>query len=264
MTIGVTEFSMAVTRSPADSAVNGLRAVDQGQPDIIQMRNDHTDYCAALASTGAKIINLPPLDEFPDAQFVEDTALCLPEGVIFMAPGAESRRGEVACMQKDIAHLFGEVHHIDPPAFIEGGDILVTGREILVGLSDRTNPAGISALGAIVSRWGYQLREVKTPPGVLHFKTDCALLDDHVVLATSRLASSGCFDGYDVILTAEGEEAAANCIRFNDLVIMPAGFAATEARIKAAGFDLRTVNNSECAKIDGGMSCLSLRFNTPA
>lgn len=255
---------MAVTRMPADSAVNGLRAVDQGQPDIIQMRNDHTDYCAALASTGAKIINLPPLDEFPDAQFVEDTALCLPEGVIFMAPGAESRRGEVACMQKDIAHLFGEVHHIDPPAFIEGGDILVTGREILVGLSDRTNPAGISALGAIVSRWGYQLREVKTPPGVLHFKTDCALLDDHVVLATSRLASSGCFDGYDVILTAEGEEAAANCIRFNDLVIMPAGFAATEARIKAAGFDLRTVNNSECAKIDGGMSCLSLRFNTPA
>jgi dimethylargininase len=264
MTIGVTEFSMAVTRSPADSAVNGLRAVDRGQPDIIQMRNDHTDYCAALASTGAKIINLPPLDEFPDAQFVEDTALCLPEGVIFMAPGAESRRGEVACMQKDIAHLFGEVHHIDPPAFIEGGDILVTGREILVGLSDRTNPAGISALGAIVSRWGYQLREVKTPPGVLHFKTDCALLDDHVVLATSRLASSGCFDDYGVILTAEGEEAAANCIRFNDLVIMPAGFAATEARIKAAGFDLRTVNNSECAKIDGGMSCLSLRFNTPA
>jgi dimethylargininase len=264
MTIGVTEFSMAVTRSPADSAVNGLRAVDRGQPDIIQMRNDHTDYCAALASTGAKIINLPPLDEFPDAQFVEDTALCLPEGVIFMAPGAESRRGEVACMQKDIAHLFGEVHHIDPPAFIEGGDILVTGREILVGLSDRTNPAGISALGAIVSRWGYQLREVKTPPGVLHFKTDCALLDDHVVLATSRLASSGCFDDYGVILTAEGEEAAANCIRFNDLVIMPAGFAATEARIKAAGFDLRTVNNSECAKIDGGMSCLSLRFNMSA
>jgi dimethylargininase len=264
MTIGVTEFSMAVTRTPADSAVNGLRAVDLGRPDITRMRDDHADYCAALAGTGAEIITLPPLDEFPDAQFVEDTALCLPEGVIFMAPGAEPRRGEVACMQQEIAHLFGEVHHIHPPAFIEGGDILVTGREILVGLSDRTNSAGIAALGAIVSPWGYHLREVKTPPGVLHFKTDCALLDNQVVLATSRLASSGCFDGYDVILTAEGEDAAANCIRFNDLVIMPAGFAATQARIKAAGFNLRTVNNSECAKIDGGMSCLSLRFNRPA
>ena len=112
----------------------------------------------------------------------------------------------------------------------------------------------------IAANWGYHVRTVNTPPGVLHFKTDCSLLDDGVVLSTQRLASSGCFSAYDVILTCAGEEAAANAIRFNDLVIMPAGFPTTRARLEAAGYDVRSVNNSECSKIDGGMSCLSLRL----
>lgn len=221
---------------------------------------DHADYCAALSATGAKILTLSPLDDFPDAQFVEDTALCLAEGVIFMSPGAPSRRGEVAAMQAEIGHLFAEIHHIDLPAMIEGGDILVTAREILVGLSDRTNDAGIAALQEIVAHWGYVVRRVDTPADVLHFKTDCSLLDDNVILTTRRLAASGCFDGYDLIYTADGEAAAANTIRFNDLVIMPAGFPETERRLVAAGYKVRCINNSECEKIDGGMSCLSLRL----
>ena len=100
-----------------------------------------------------------------------------------------------------------------------------------------------------------------TPPGVLHFKTDCSLLDGQTILSTQRLAASGCFDGYRVIHTAEGEEACANTIRFNDLVIMPAGFAKTRAVLIDAGFNVQEVGNSECAKLDGGMSCLSLRFS---
>ena len=99
MRAGITEFSTAITRRPATSAVDGLRADDQGAPDIAKMRNDHDDYCAALASTGASLIILPELTAFPDAQFVEDTALCLPEGVVFMSPGAPSRVGEVAAME---------------------------------------------------------------------------------------------------------------------------------------------------------------------
>jgi dimethylargininase len=108
------------------------------------------------------------------------------------------------------------------------------------------------------------VREVITPPGVLHFKTDCSLLDAETVLATDRLAASGCFDGYRVIPVAEGEEAAANTIRFNDPVLMPAGFPRTAERLAAAGYDLRQIGNSECAKLDGGMSCLSLRFTPRA
>jgi dimethylargininase len=107
------------------------------------------------------------------------------------------------------------------------------------------------------------VREVFTPPGVLHFKTDCSLLDAETILSTKRLAESGCFAGYKVIHVAEGEEACANTIRFNDLVIMPAGFAKTRATLEQAGYNVREIGNSECAKLDGGMSCLSLRF-TPA
>jgi dimethylargininase len=107
------------------------------------------------------------------------------------------------------------------------------------------------------------VREVHTPPGVLHFKTDCSLLDAETILSTDRLAASGCFASYKVIPVAEGEEAAANTIRFNDLVLMPAGFPKTAERIAKAGFEVREIGNSECAKLDGGMSCLSLRF-TPS
>jgi len=137
---------------------------------------------------------------------------------------------------------------------------LTTSREILVGRSVRTDSAGIAELAAIVKHWDYRLREVVTPPGVLHFKTDCSLLDAETILATRRLDASGCFEGYRVIHTADGEEAAANSIRYNDLLVMPAGFPQTHERLLQAGYEVREINNSECAKLDGGMSCLSLRF----
>lgn len=256
-------FSHAITRRPSASIARGLRAIDTGAPDLALMQAHHAAYVAALRSTGAQVIELPPLDDLPDAVFVEDTALCLPQGAILMHPGAPSRVAEVAHMAPHLAALFTEVHHIDAPATIEGGDILVTGREILVGTSARTNAAGIAALAAITDRWGHRLRQVDTPPGVLHFKTDCALLDADTILSTERLAASGCFAGYHVLHTAPGEEAAANVIRFNDLVLMPAGFPATRDRLIAAGYSVTEIPNSECAKLDGGMSCLSLRF-TPA
>ncbi len=134
-------------------------------------------------------------------------------------------------------------------------------REILVGTSARTNAQGIAELGRLVDRWGYKVRKVETPEGVLHFKTDCSLLDAETILATRRLAVSGCFDGYRVIHVADGEEAVANTIRFNNLVLMPAGFPATRDMLVDAGYDLREIGNSEAAKLDGGMSCLSLRFS---
>lgn len=256
-------FTHAITRRPSASITNGLRAVDTGTPDLATMQAHHAAYIAALRSTGATVVELPPLDAYPDSVFVEDTALCLPQGAIVMRPGAPTRLGEAAEMAPHLQALYSTVEWIKGPGTIEGGDILVTGREILVGQSARTDAAGIEELRAIVTRWGHALREVHTPPGVLHFKTDCSLLDADTVLSTERLSSSGCFDGYTVIHTAEGEDAAANTIRFNDIVLMPAGFPATRARIEAAGYKVVEIGNSECAKLDGGMSCLSLRF-TPS
>ena len=251
-------FTRATTRAPAKSVVDGLRAVDSGTPNYLQMQKDHIQYVNALQEAGLVVTKLPALQEFPDAQFVEDTALCLPQGAILMRPGAPSRLGEVSAMRPNLK-THSEVFEIKS-GHIEGGDILTTNTEILIGLSDRTNMAGYEELQNLVKNWGYALRIVQTPPGVLHFKTDCSLLDGETILSTKRLDDSGCFEGYNVIHTADGEDAAANAIRVNGLVLMAAGFPDTAEKLRVAGYDIREINNSECAKIDGGMSCLSLRF----
>ncbi|SLN50428.1 N(G),N(G)-dimethylarginine dimethylaminohydrolase [Roseovarius litorisediminis] len=254
------EFSRAVTRRPSASIINGLRAEDIGTPDLDQMLADHAHYVATLKETGAEVIELPPLEAYPDAVFVEDTALCLPQGAVMMRPGAPSRMGEVAEMEPALRAVYEDIRQISGPGHIEGGDILVTGREVLVGRSDRTDAAGVAELAGILADWGHSLREVFTPPGVLHFKTDCSLLDADTILSTKRLEASGCFEGYNVLHVADGEEAAANSIRFNQYVICPAGFPRTAEMLSNAGYDVVQINNSECSKLDGGMSCLSLRF----
>ena len=260
MTNSTFEFSHAITRRPSTSIIDGLRAEDIGIPDLDQMLMDHAHYVATLKQTGAKVVELPPLEAYPDAVFVEDTALCLPQGAIMMRPGAPSRMGEVSEMEPALRAVYDEVRHINGPGHIEGGDILVTGREILVGRSDRTDAEGVTELSTVVGEWGHSLREVFTPPGVLHFKTDCSLLDVETILSTKRLDASGCFKGYRILHVAEGEEAAANCIRFNQFVLCPSGFPRTTEMLDKAGFSVVEINNTECAKLDGGMSCLSLRF----
>ncbi|MCB2095395.1 MAG: dimethylarginine dimethylaminohydrolase [Rhodobacteraceae bacterium] len=255
------EFTRAITRRPGRSVTAGLRAEDTGTPDLALMLAHHADYVATLKETGAEVTELDPLEDFPDAVFIEDTALCLPEGAILMRPGAPSRIGEVAHVAPALRRFYGNIREITGPGHIEGGDILTTAREVLVGRSARTDAAGVAELKAILDSWGHALREVETPPGVLHFKTDCSLLDGDTVLSTRRLDASGCFRGYRVIHTAEGEEAAANAIRFNQFVLMPAGFPGTAETLRKAGYEVREIGNSECARLDGGMSCLSLRFS---
>jgi dimethylargininase len=178
-----------------------------------------------------------------------------------MRPGAASRMGEVAQMRPALAGLFEDLRDITGPGHIEGGDILFTGREVLVGRSARTDTEGVAELRAILDEWGHSLREVQTPPGVLHFKTDCSLLDPETVLSTRLLDASGCFEGYRVLYLPEGEEAAANAIRFNDVVLVADGFPRTAEMLAREGYDLRVIDNTDCALLDGGMSCLSLRIN---
>ena len=180
-------FTHAICRGPAESVVQGLRAVDIGAPDLALFRQHHDDYVAALRSTGAEVRVLDPLEAFPDSVFVEDSALCLPEGAIAMRPGAPSRLGEAAAMAPELARFYGEIRHIQGPGFIEGGDVLVTEREILVGKSARTDTEGVAELTRLTADWGYKVRELQTPPGVLHFKTDCSLLDEETILSTPRL-----------------------------------------------------------------------------
>jgi dimethylargininase len=254
------QFTRAITRKPSTTVIAGLRAADIGTPDLDQMLLDHAHYIATLRETGAEVIELDALEAYPDSTFVEDDALCLPCCAILMRPGAPSRMGEVAEMAPHIRALYEHVFEISGPGFIEGGDILTTSREILIGKSARTDAAGVAELRTIVEPRGYSVREVQTPADVLHFKTDCSLLDGNTILSTKRLDASGCFEGYRVLHVANGEEASANTIRFNEFVLMAAGFPKTAQMLRDNGYTVREINNTECAKIDGGMSCLSLRF----
>lgn len=256
-------FTHAITRRPPFSAVHGLRAEDVGNPDIDVLLRHHDAYVLALRQAGVEVSVLDALEEFPDSLFVEDTALCLQEGAVVLRPGAPTRFGESMAMAPHLGDVYSEVRQLTGPGFIEGGDILTTETEILVGRSDRTNAEGIAELRDAVADWGYTVREVETPPGVLHFKSDCSLLDGSTILSTPRLSASGCFVGYSVVDVAEGEEPAANSIRVNDVVFMPVGFPLTTERVRNAGFVVIELDNSECQKIDGGLSCLSLRF-TPS
>lgn len=253
-------FTHAITRRPAPCVVDGLQAADTGTPDLETFLAHHADYITALRSTGATVVELDPLANFPDACFVEDTALCLPQGAVLMRPGAPTRLGEVAEMKSALEAVYTHVHQITE-GHIEGGDILVTEREILIGLSARTDVIGVESLKRITAPWSHKLRMVHTPAGVLHFKTDCSLLDAETILSTKLLDASGCFEGYRVIHVEDGEEACANAIRFNDLVLMPAGFPRTADKLDKAGYNVVEIGNSEAAKIDGGLSCLSLRLS---
>lgn len=256
-------FTNALCRRPARSVAQGLRAFDMGAPDPDLFDAEHAVYIDALRRAGAMVTVLEPLEAFPDSCFIEDPALCLKGVAIVLRPGAPSRLGEAAALKPVLEGLFPEVWDLPGAGFVDGGDILCSDHEVMVGLSARTDRAGVNALRPLVADLGYTLRIVDTPPDILHFKTDSSLLDAETVLATPRLAATGCFKGYRVIETAEGEGAAANAIRFNDRVFLSAGHPRTAERLDKAGFAVVELPMSQAALLDGGLSCLSLRYSLP-
>jgi dimethylargininase len=254
-------FSDAIVRRPGRSVGMGIRAVDQGTPDFGRFRDEHDEYVKALRKAGLTVTVLDALETFPDAVFIEDAALCLPEGVVELRPGAPSRTGEAALLAGTLAGLGYEVVHCGTKGFIEGGDILMTDSETLVGLSQRTNRSGFEWLRSILRDWGYPVRAVRTPERVLHFKSDCCVLDSQTILATERLSGAECFASFRVLPVPAGEEAAANCVRINDTILMPAGFPATAELLAREGYAVETVAVSQSSLLDGGLSCMSLRWN---
>lgn len=254
-------FTHAVVRAPCESMVNGLRAVDRGLPDPGLFRAQHEAYVGTLQGLGLEVTVLPALENYPDSVFIEDTALCLPEGAVILRPGAVTRRGEAGETAAALAAIgFGQVE-IGDGGTVDGGDILVTGNAILVGLSARTNRAGFESLRKILNGWGYNVRAVRTPAGVLHFKSDCNALDDETLLCTSRLAEDLQLREFRILTVPAGEEAAANSIRVNDKVLVPEGFPGTAEMLTNYGFDVKLLPVSQPALLDGGLSCMSLRIN---
>lgn len=254
-------FTHALCREPARSVVDGLRLENMGNPDYELMCRQHEIYIQALIEAGVTVNILPARDEFPDSVFVEDAALVLDGAAILMQPGAVSRAGEPIELLEDGRSFFKDIIQQDLGGPIDGGDILCFDDVVLVGMSARTSEQGADSLARIVADFGYELRKARTPETILHFKSHCSLLDERTAIATSELARSGCFDGFDVVIVPEDEPQGSNVIRVNDKIILSAEAPKTVAMLRAQGFDVLPVPTTEVAKIDGAVSCCSLRYS---
>lgn len=253
-------FTKAITRRPSQSVVDGLRDGTGADPDAAVFADQHAAYVSALKNLGAAVVELPELEDFPDSVFVEDTCICLQNTAIVLRPGAPSRFDEATHIKPVLERQFENVIEISGDGFIDGGDVLLTDTDAFIGLSARTNQTGFDALASILKKSDFNPVQVNTPPDILHFKTECGLLDSNTIFATAKMASLGCFADYNVIVVPEGEEAAANAVRYADAVLLSAGYPMSEELLRANGYNVVVLNTSEAAKVDGGLSCMSLRF----
>jgi dimethylargininase len=257
----VFDFDSAIVRAPAATVIDGLRAQDHGNPSYDGVLAEHHAYVAALAAAGVAVTRLDPLPGFPDSLFVEDPALVFTEGAILLKPGAESRAGEAQAIAPILRQRFAQLLEVGD-GHVDGGDVLTLPDRVLIGLSARTDRAGAQALIACLNQLGRRGEIVETPADVLHFKSDCSLLDEATVLCTARLAASGVFQNLRQILVPAGEEGAANALRVNETVLAGAGYPGTIARLQEHGFAVTPLQTAEIAKIDAGLSCMSLRWHS--
>jgi len=256
----VYRFDSAMVREPSHSVIRGLRARDRGAPTYEGVKAEHADYVAALRTAGLEVTVLPPLEAFPDSLFIEDPALVFTEGAIVLRPGAPTRTGEAAALEPVLHTQFSTVLQLPPGGFADGGDVLVTPKRVFIGRSARTDAAGARALADCLRKLGRASHIIPTPEGVLHFKTDCSLLDDETVLSTARLAHAGIFEEFKQLRVPPGEEAAANALRVNDVVMVGAQYPRTLDMLDQAGFAVVPLHTTEIGKIDAGLSCMSLRW----
>ena len=253
------DFTQAIMRRPGTSVVKGLRAGGGADPSFDGVLREHSAYAAALAAAGLGVTMLGPLEDYPDAIFVEDPALVFPEAAILLNPGAPSRAGEGAYLRPALAAQFGQVLELGE-GHADGGDVLVLPGRILIGLSARTDRTGAEALAGLLEGLGRRAEVAETPRGVLHQKTASSLIDEETVLASPALAATGVFAGLRVLEVPTGEEAGANVLRINDVLIVGAGYPRLHDLLDGHGARLVPLENTEIAKIDAGFTCMSLRW----
>lgn len=253
-------FTHAILRTPAPSAVHGIRADGGPDPDFAALVAEHDAYAATLRALGLDLTILPPLDAFPDALFVEDVALTFAEGAILLRPGAATRAGEVDHIREALSAHHERVLEL-ATGHVDGGDVLrLAADRVVIGLSARTNRAGAEQLAGLLGTLGHTAEIADTPPGVLHFKTGCGLIDAETIFAVPALADCPQFAGLEVVVTPPGEEEAANLLRINDTILVGDRWTATHALLDARGHTIRPLPTIEIARIDAGLSCMSLRW----
>jgi dimethylargininase len=255
-------FTHAITRAPASNFAHGLTTVDLGAPDYERALVQYAAYCAALEMCGLTLTRLQPDERYPDSTFVEDTAVLTSRVAILSRPGAPSREEEVAAMASTIASFCSDVRKIEAPGTLDGGDVCETGEHFFIGISRRTNKSGARQLGAILTKFGYtfDLIDIRTLNTILHLKSGIASLAERRLVVIDELADRSEFHDFELIRIPTREAYSANCVQVNNRVLVATGFPKTEAHLRGLGYDTLLLEMSEFEKMDGGLSCLSLRF----
>lgn len=255
-------FSKAIVCPPAPTFAQGLTTVDLGAPRYEEALAQHAAYCQALEACGLHLFPLPADERYPDSTFVEDAAIITPHGAILTRPGAASRQGEVARIEAALRPHFPTLARIEAPGTLDGGDICEAGDCVFIGLSERTNEAGAEQLAAWLGAQGYQSQciDIRGQSQLLHLKSGLSYLGDGWLVVDPLLAGHPALAGYQMLRTSPEERYAANCVRVNERVLVAAGYPHLTAALRERGFDPLPLPMSEFQKMDGGLSCLSLRF----
>lgn len=251
-------FTHAIVRTPGENFAAGITTSDLGAPDYEQMVRQHEAYIRTLESLGLRVERLDPLPDHPDAHFVEDVAIVTPDVAVVTNPGAPERNGEKLSIEPVLAH-YRSVARIEPPGTLDGGDVLAVGRHWFIGISGRTNRDGCAQLGRILERHGNTWTPIVVEDG-LHLKSAVNHLGGRTLLVTWSLAGHDAFVDYERIVVDDVDAYAANTLWVNDHLITPSGFPRTRAKLEATGLRILELDMSEAQKMDGGLTCLSLRF----
>lgn len=224
--------------------------------DMNVARTQHDAYVHALRELGCQVVELPEESDLPDSVFVEDTAFILPEVAVITRPGADSRKPEVESIIPALSP-YRPLLRVNEPASVDGGDVLVIGKKIFIGLSTRSNQEAVSQLNVLLAPYGYTVRGVEMTD-CLHLKTAVTRVDDTTLLINPNWVDSSNFHGFDLIEIDASEPFAANCLPVKGKIIYPTTFPNTRKRLEEKGFSVISVDLSELAKAEGAVTCCSL------
>jgi len=252
-------FNKAIVRVPGQSMIEGLTTAGLGKPDYEKALIQHREYRDALEACGLDVLVLREDEQYPDAVFVEDVALLTRDCAIITNPGALPRRGEIVDIKNVLRDDFDTFEEVCDPGTVEAGDIMMVGTHFYIGLSGRTNEVGAGQVISYLEKHGMSGSVVKVDE-VLHLKTGVSYLEHNNLLACGEFLLKEEFKNFNILEIADDESYAANCIWVNDTVLIPKGYPKARKTIEGAGYRIREIDVSEFRKIDGGLSCLSLRY----
>jgi dimethylargininase len=255
-------FTRAILRRPGKSYVNGITTSHEGAPVLDLALAQHAAYAEALKSLGLSITVLEADEAYPDGTFVEDAAIVTPTEGVVTRPGAPSRAGETAAIETALGAHFSHLHHITAPGTVDGGDICETDDGFLIGVSARTNAEGARQLADILAGFGIRgvIVDIRPIEGLLHLKTGISYLGEGRMAVAEDLAQLPFLKAYEPVVVPKDEAYAANCIAVNGKVIVAAGYPKFTETLVRLGLEPLALEMSEFRKMDGGLSCLSLRF----